>query len=91
MRDLILRNPESEKTKCEGKVSIVIPTLSKGTQASFLPKLMRLLSEYLPAQTHGDYEAIVYCDGLNPFVENMVRSLNDKRIRVFATDQTLAK
>jgi len=65
--------------------------LSQGRQADHLPKLMELLSDYLPVQTHSNYEAIVYCDGPNPIVEEMVRSLKDSRIKVLFTDMTLAK
>jgi len=72
-------------------ISIVIPTLSKGIQEDHLSKLERLLSEYLPSQTYDDYEAIVYCDGPNRKVEAMAASLNDYRIKVHSTPETLGK
>lgn len=73
------------------KVSIIIPTLSKGNHAGHLASLRNLLAEYLPGQIHNNYEALVYCDGPNPMVEAMVRSLNDDRIRVYMTDETIGK
>jgi hypothetical protein len=73
------------------KVSIIIPTLSKGTQADHLSKLKELLSVYLPNQTHKNYEAIVWCDGPNEMVDSMIASLKDKRIKKYSTDTTLAK
>ena len=92
VRDIVLRNCEIKKSRRgNGKVSIIIPTLSKDKQADHLPMLMRLLSEYLPNQIHKNYEAIVYCDGPNKMVEEMVTGLNDSRIKVYTTDQTLAK
>ena len=72
-------------------ISIVIPTLSKGIQEDHLPILRRLLSEHLPNQTYNDYEAIVYCDGPNEKVEEMVASLDDSRIRIYSTPETLGK
>jgi cellulose synthase/poly-beta-1,6-N-acetylglucosamine synthase-like glycosyltransferase len=77
--------------KGDNKVSILIPTLSKGKQADHLPKLKKLLSTYLPQQTFNHYEALVYCDGRNEMVEAMVKSLCDDRIKIFYTDNTLAK
>ena len=72
-----------------GKVSIVIPTLSKGKHLSHLESLRRLLTVYLPAQTYSDYEALVYCDGPNPAVRELVHALNDARVRVLETPDTL--
>ncbi|MCX5714975.1 MAG: glycosyltransferase family A protein, partial [Candidatus Omnitrophica bacterium] len=73
------------------KVSIIIPTLSKDEQSDHLVKLKRLLSAYLPQQSHKNYEAIVFCDGKNDMVENMVMSLKDTRIRLYFTENTLGK
>ncbi|MBF0254040.1 MAG: glycosyltransferase [Candidatus Omnitrophica bacterium] len=72
-------------------VSIVVPTLSRDSQADHLHKLRQLLSVYLPSQTHQNYEVIVWCDGPNPKVQEMISMLQDKRIRVFATDRLMAK
>jgi len=92
IRDLWIR-PHRHTTvpNVSGKVSIIIPTLSKGKQADHLPMLHKLLSRHLPRQTYDNYEAIVYCDGPNPEVEKMVECLNDDRIKVLATETTLAK
>ncbi|MBD3248796.1 glycosyltransferase [Candidatus Woesearchaeota archaeon] len=82
----------SKKTKpknTDKKVSIIIPTLSKGNQADHFFKLKKLLIKYLPNQTYHNYEAIVLCDGSNPKVENMVKSLKDRRIRLFISEKTL--
>lgn len=73
------------------KVSVIIPTLSKGEQSDHLPKLQKLLEEHLPKQTHQNYEAIVYCDGINEKVEIMVAALKDPRIKIFSTKATLGK
>lgn len=72
-------------------ISVIIPTLSKGIQEDHLPKLRRLLIEYLPNQTYNNYEAIVYCDGPNEKVEEMIESLNDSRIKVYSTPETIGK
>jgi hypothetical protein len=74
-----------------GKVSIIIPTLGKGAQANHLPKLKQLLSKYLPDQAYRNYEALVYCDGPNRLVEDMVSLLGDDRIKVYHTDCTMGK
>jgi hypothetical protein len=87
---LLCMKPKPLK-RLHGKVSIIIPTLSRGVQADHLSKLEVLLKEYLPKQTHENYEAIVYCDGPNKMVEDMVVSLKDRRIKVFSTDVTLGK
>jgi SAM-dependent methyltransferase len=73
------------------KVSIIVPTLSKGLQADHLFKLKKLLSVYLPNQTHKNYEVIVYCDGPNDMVRRLVASLKDKRIKLYSTDNPLEK
>ena len=73
------------------KVSIIVPTLSKGPQADHLFKLRKLLSVYLPNQNHKNYEVIVWCDGPNANVEEMIVSLKDERIRVYSTDNTIGK
>lgn len=70
-------------------VSIVIPTLARGQHAGRLATLKALLAEHLPAQTHQNYEAIVYCDGHNDNVERMVAELDDARVHVYATDDTV--
>jgi cellulose synthase/poly-beta-1,6-N-acetylglucosamine synthase-like glycosyltransferase len=70
------------------KVSIVIPTLSSGEQSDHFPKLKRLLCRYLPEQTYSNYEAIVYCDGPNKKVEEMVSALDDDRVSVYHTKKT---
>ncbi len=75
--------------KCNEKVSIVIPTLSKNGQADHLLKLRKLLSDYLPNQRYDNYEAIVYCDGPNMMVKDMILSLNDSRVKFFHTDSTI--
>jgi hypothetical protein len=73
------------------KVSIIIPTLSKGIQADHLSKLKELLSVHLPNQTHQNYEAIVWCDGPNEMVDSMITSLKDERIKKYSTDTTIGK
>ncbi len=73
------------------KVSIIIPTLSSGSQINHLTTLRDLLAHYLPNQTHRNYEAIVFCDGVNHRVVDMVSSLGDPRISVHSTENTLAK
>jgi hypothetical protein len=72
------------------KVTILIPTLCKGPHIEHLKTLHRLLAEYLPMQTHKNYEAIVYCDGPNEAVERLVHEIQDSRIKLVSTDQTLA-
>jgi hypothetical protein len=91
-RDVLLFyfQPRKQGVKNE-KVSIIVPTLSKGKQADHLPKLKILLSEYLPNQSHKNYETLVFCDGPNQMVEEMVKSLNDNRIKVYSTDKTIGK
>lgn len=69
-------------------VSVLIPTLAKGAHAGRLATLKALLGQHLPAQSHPDYEAIVYCDGRNDDVVRMVDELADSRIRVYATADT---
>lgn len=69
-------------------VSILIPTLARGEHVGRLATLHTLLSEYLPAQTHQHYEAIVYCDGHNDEVEHMVAGLGDERIQVYASSDS---
>jgi hypothetical protein len=91
-RNVLLLHLKSRPIKrVDKKISIIIPTLSQGIQADHLPKLETLLKEYLPRQSHENYEAIVYCDGQNKMVEDMVSSLKDRRIKVCATDMTLGK
>jgi hypothetical protein len=92
IRDIYLANSwRSISVKNTVKVSIIIPTLSKDSQADHLPKLKKLLSKFLPKQTHTNYEVLVYCDGPNPLVENMVSLLGDNRIKVYHTDCTMGK
>jgi hypothetical protein len=92
LKDIFLgRTRDKIYLKGDKKVSILIPTLSSGKQADHLPKLKKLLSEYLPLQTYTNYEALVYCDGRNAMVEDMVKSLCDERIKIFFTENTLAK
>jgi len=92
VRDLWLRLGRERKDSLPaGKVSIIIPTLSKGKQADHLEMLRDLLSLHLPRQTYQNFEAFVYCDGLNPEVESMIRGLKDDRIKVLATETTLGK
>jgi glycosyltransferase involved in cell wall biosynthesis len=92
VRDIFLPNGKLKKSGMNnGKVSIIIPTLSKDSQADHLLKLKQLLSEFLPNQKYNNYEALVYCDGPNPLVENMVSLLGDNRIKVYATDHTIGK
>jgi cellulose synthase/poly-beta-1,6-N-acetylglucosamine synthase-like glycosyltransferase len=91
-RDARLRREGQPATGTGGeKVSILIPTLAKGAQASHLPRLERLLAEHLPRQTHANYEALVYCDGRNEAVEHVVSALADPRVRVLFTPKTLAR
>lgn len=91
LRNALLFPPVSGALPLTGKkVSVVIPTLSKGIQLEHLPMLRRLLAVYLPGQTHTNYEAIVYCDGCNGQVVELVKELNDPRIRLFETERTLA-
>lgn len=91
-RDIFLQNESLKKPGINSaKISIIIPTLSKDSQADHLPKLKQLLSEYLPNQEYNNYEALVYCDGFNPLVEKMVAILGDNRIKVYATDCTIGK
>lgn len=71
------------------KISLIIPTLSKGKQSDHFPKLKKLLSEYLPKQTYKNYEANVWCDGPNEKVEKMVMSLHDERIKVYSSKETI--
>jgi glycosyltransferase involved in cell wall biosynthesis len=66
-------------------VSIVIPTLCAGPHADRLPTLRRLVARDLPAQTHGNYEALVVCDGHNPTVRDMIATLSDPRVSYHAT------
>lgn len=70
-------------------VSILIPTLARGVHAGRLATLHTLLSEYLPAQTHQNYEAIVYCDGHNDKVEHMVAALGDERVHVYSSSDSI--
>ncbi len=76
---------------CTKKITILIPTLSKGKQLDHLPALKNLLKNYLSRQTYANYEALVYCDGRNEMVEQMVAALGDDRIKVYSTERTLAK
>lgn len=89
-RDTFGLKPAAREPKLKEKVSVIIPTLSKGVQLNHLPMLRQLLAVYLPRQTHGNYEAIVYCDGRNEQVFELITGLNDPRIRVFETERTLA-
>ncbi len=73
------------------KISIIIPTLSKGEHVDHLPKLKKLLSIYLPSQSYKNYEVLVYCDGLNEAVKDMVKSLNDNRIKIYLPENTTGK
>ena len=67
VRDLWLRLGRERKDSLPvGKVSIIIPTLSKGKQADHLPRLCNLLARHLLRQTYQNYEALVYCGGPNP-------------------------
>jgi len=92
IRNFILSHSDFEKPYVNNKkVSIIVPTLSKGKQADHLVKLRRLLSTYLPEQSHNNYEVIVVCDGSNAMVGEMVNSLDDKRIRKYATASTVGK
>jgi cellulose synthase/poly-beta-1,6-N-acetylglucosamine synthase-like glycosyltransferase len=77
-----------DRTAQRPLVSILIPTLAKGSHAGRLATLKELLGRHLPAQSHQDYEAIVYCDGRNDDVERMIAELDDSRIRVYWTADT---
>ena len=91
-RDIVLRVVVPQRPSDAGrKISVIIPTLSRGEQADRLPGLRKLLSVYLPDQTHKNYEVIVYCDGPNKDVEKMAASLGDHRIKVYFTDRTMGK
>ena len=92
IRNFILSRSDVEKPYVNNKeVSIIVPTLSKGKQADHLFKLKKLLSKYLPNQKHKNYEVIVWCDGPNTMVEEIITSLKDKRIRVYSTGKTIGK
>jgi hypothetical protein len=69
-------------------ISIIIPTLAKGKQRNHFLLLKKLLCRYLPNQKYNHYEAIVYCDGPNQDVYEMVTSLSDERIKVYSSDKT---
>lgn len=73
------------------KVSVVIPTLSKNRHLKHLLSLEKLLVRYLPNQDHKNYEAIVWCDGFNKKVEDLVNKLNDDRIKIYHTDSFIGK
>ncbi len=92
-----LRHFAPEKNNCchtesnkRDKVTILIPTLCKGRHVGHLKALHRLLAEFLPMQTHTNYEVIVYCDGPNQAVARLVDAIHDSRIKLVATAQTLA-
>jgi hypothetical protein len=72
------------------KVTILIPTLCMGSQVGHLETLHRLLNEFLPMQTHKNYQAIVYCDGPNQAIADLVDAIQDPRIKLVTTSQTLA-
>ena len=82
---------ERSRGEMTGEISIVVPTLCRGEQADHLPKLKKLLAEYLPKQSYKNYEAIVFCDGRNERVEAMVASLKDNRIKVCFTEKAEGK
>lgn len=76
-----------EASRAGAKVSILVPTLARGPHAGRLVTLETLLRDHLPAQTHQDYEVMVYCDGRNLAVEAMIARLEDPRIRVLWTEE----
>ncbi|HZP85517.1 MAG TPA: glycosyltransferase family A protein [Burkholderiales bacterium] len=89
LRDLARRRRQNGAMQNEAaKVSIVIPTLCQGRHLSHLGTLWRLLHEYLPQQTHSNYEAMVYCDGPNSAVDDLVKRLDDSRVTILHTDVT---
>ena len=77
--------------KEEKLISILIPTLSQGSQKGHFVKLEKLLTEYLPNQVYDNYEALVFCDGKNLRVKRMIEDIKDPKIRYFSTSKTLAK
>lgn len=69
-------------------VSLVVPTLCKDHHAHRILSLRALLTDYLPRQTHANYEALIVSDGPNAIVEALVREICDPRLSYHHTEQT---
>jgi cellulose synthase/poly-beta-1,6-N-acetylglucosamine synthase-like glycosyltransferase len=89
MRALRRQSEGAPRASRDGpKVSIAIPTLCAGAHEGRLESLRTLLAQYLPRQSHENYEAIVICDGRNERVEALAARIADPRIRVETTERT---
>lgn len=71
-----------------GLISIVIPVYCQKKYEACFQAFQKLLGEYLPAQTHQHYEAMIISDGPDPKVRAFVKSLNDPRNRLIELNKT---
>lgn len=70
-------------------ISIIVPVpgegvLPKAREKYYFNGTKQLLTNYLARQTYTKFEVLVYCDGPNSKVKELVQGLGDCRIRYYA-------
>ena len=78
---------------CQKLVSIIVPVPGEGIlklseERYYYRGLRRLLTRYLPRQTHTNFEVLVYCDGPNTAVKRLIETLGDARIQYLELERS---